>query len=98
MLVCAPLRCIGRALGWCCPDSKPGPTAVDDGVVPEQGGPATSTPVENDFYAQLRAKGADTMPHHLIVQVGGTAARLERPALNTGIKYKKSGVAWPHEQ
>eukprot|EP00959_Pyramimonas_sp_CCMP1952_P095367 1994309-Pyramimonas_sp.AAC.1 len=59
MLVCAPLRCAGRALGWCCPTSRPQVAAAEEGVVPELRGPATAVAVENDFYAQLRAKGPD---------------------------------------
>ena len=98
LLVFKPLRFLGHIFGFCCPTAGAGSVPDADGVVPELRGPATTTPVDNTFYMQLRARGADKLPHHLIIKVGDTAARLERTSFSSGQKYKKAGAPWPYKE
>ena len=86
-----PLRC---ALGLCkCP--TPAAPRDDEIPVPELRGPATRVAVDNEYYGKLRSSTRGRA-HHLVVKVGDTSARLERPPHNSGMKPNRDGISWKY--
>ena len=76
-----PLRWL---LGWRpAAPARPG-GAAGDAPVRWLRGPGTRDAADNQC-SQLRARDANNHPHHIVIRDGGTAARSERPALNTGM-------------
>ena len=75
-------------VGWCpsCKLRGGGEVAPADPTVPLQRGPGTSTPVTNYYFATMRGKDERGKAYHVIIRVGDTAARLDRPAHGSGHK------------